>query len=133
MDNQQGGGRRDFPGLLRQTRGKKGMSRAQLAHAAGVSNETIRRWEAGDYEPRTAQVARQLDEVLGTQFELMLFGTGPSEPDTLHGAAIDSGPLARRVEELEAQLRSLESAVSDVAALVREQPRGRSGPSNARR
>ena len=34
------------------------MSRAELAHRAGISREYVRRLEAGDFDSRTVQLAR---------------------------------------------------------------------------
>jgi transcriptional regulator with XRE-family HTH domain len=54
-----------FPQRLAELRVKRGLSRAGLARAVGVSNTIVGHWEAGRHYP-SAESMQKLAEVLGT-------------------------------------------------------------------
>ena len=97
-----------FRTLLYDARRRRNLSRASLAYQVEVSEETIRRWELGEYEPRRPEVARRLDAVLGTQFEALLFG---SIPDGVAVPSVDDIEAVKREQErLRAELAQLKLA-----------------------
>jgi transcriptional regulator with XRE-family HTH domain len=107
----------DFAANLARARFAAGLSRAELGHRVGVSDETIRRWEQGDYRPRNVAVARRLDQALGTAFQGELF-SGADAP------ACDSD-MARARAEIQALRRELADLRSVLGA---GPPRRASGP-----
>lgn len=61
---------------LREWRTKSGLSQFELSEKAGVHENTIRRWESGQREPRASEIVR-LCEVLGVSEAELL--NGPAE------------------------------------------------------
>ena len=60
-----------FAEQLRITRKRKGLKQVELAEALGVSIDTVRRWEAGSFEPRVSDL-RNLATVLGVSASELL-------------------------------------------------------------
>ena len=98
-----------FRTLLYEARRRRNLSRASLAYQVEVSEETIRRWELGEYEPRRPEVARRLDAVLGTQFETLLFGS-PIPDGVAVPSADDIEAVKREQERLRFELAQLKLA-----------------------
>lgn len=61
---------------LKEWRTKSGLSQFELSEKAGVHENTIRRWESGQREPRASEIAK-LCEVLGVSVDDLL--RGPAE------------------------------------------------------
>ena len=61
---------------LKEWRTKSGLSQFELSEKAGVHENTIRRWESGQREPRASEIAK-LCEVLGVSEAELL--RGPAE------------------------------------------------------
>lgn len=98
----------DFAQNLYEARRLRRLSRADLGHRIGVSSETIRRWEAGYNEPRTADVAHQIDVVLGTAFEADLFGQVTYDEPL---PADDMGAVLAELRRLRGDLDDLRSSI----------------------
>ena len=56
---------------LKALRKARGLSRAQLAHAARISREYVRRLEAGEYDP-TVGMVQKLAQALGVSLLKLL-------------------------------------------------------------
>ena len=87
------------------------LSRSELGHRIGVSDETIRRWENGDYTPRSRQLARRIDRELGTTIEAALFGS-VTVPDAM--LSIDVEDMAR----VRSELARLSQELADLRAVL---------------
>jgi transcriptional regulator with XRE-family HTH domain len=112
-----------FASALARARFAAGLSRAELGHRVGVSDETIRRWERGDYEPRSFSVARRLDQALGTAFETMLFGADDVTPDGVVPIS------AADMERAHAEILQLRRELADLRSVLGSgQPRRGAGP-----
>jgi DNA-binding XRE family transcriptional regulator len=111
----------DFPQDLYNSRRLRHLSRAELGHRIGVSGETIRRWEVGDFEPRTPEIAHRLDVELGTSYEAMLFGTTTS-----------SAPAPDDMRAVLAELRRVRGDLDELRSSLGVRPH-RPGPGPARR
>ena len=63
---------------LKDWRTKSGLSQFELSEKAGVHENTIRRWELGQREPRASEIAK-LCEVLGVSEAELLYGPQSKE------------------------------------------------------
>lgn len=94
----------EFKDRLREARLQKGMSQAELARRAEVTERTIQNYELGSRKPRNMEVAQKLSDALGISVEYLLGGT-----DTHVVAAYDRGgaSAARDVENLISEISGL--------------------------
>ena len=66
---------------LRELRKKEGITQAELSEKIGVHENTIRRWESGDFEPRASELKKLCDALNCTEAELL--NSTPEENWTL--------------------------------------------------
>lgn len=81
-----------FADRLRYTRRLRGLTQAELAKAARVSQGAIGNYERG--LRRSAQSIFKIAEALGVNARWLDQGTGPMEPDPTAPAVLTSYPLA---------------------------------------
>ena len=113
----------DFAAALYEARRWRHLSRAELGHRVGVSGETVRRWEVGDFLPRSPDVAYKIDLALGTDFEAQLFGS-IRVPDAVVAPSVDD--MSTVLEEL----RRMRDDIDELrSALGGQRPRRGGGPS----
>lgn len=92
-----------FGQRLQRLRRRKGLSRVQLADAAGVSKALIGHYETGLVKSPAPDRAKRIAVVLGVKAETLMFGRQRSEPEgtaekrTAAEAAAE--PLDRRSED----------------------------------
>lgn len=94
----------EFKDRLRESRLQKGMSQAELARRAEVTERTVQNYELGSRKPRNMEVAQKLADALDISVTYLLGST-----DTHIIAAYDRGGAvaARDVESLVSEISGL--------------------------
>lgn len=91
---------------LREWRTKSGLSQFELSEKAGVHENTIRRWESGQREPRASEIVR-LCEVLGV-----------SEAELLNGPAEERWVLEIKIADSKEEVIDMTGTMPCVAAIT---------------
>ena len=91
---------------LREWRTKSGLSQFELSEKTGVHENTIRRWELGQREPRASEIAK-LCEVLGV-----------SEAELLRGPAEEKWVLEIKIADSKEEVIDMTGTMPCVAAIT---------------
>ncbi|UCC32125.1 MAG: helix-turn-helix domain-containing protein [Phycisphaerales bacterium] len=109
---------REFPGILRRLRVRRGLTQEQLAKLAGVPKGAISLWELGKAKPDSDQLVG-LSRALRVSADELL-GLTPLTGDAALGANVN---LPKVCDQLRAILATLEQALAEPRDAAKRRPR----------
>ena len=103
----------EFGNRLRDAMANKGYSAADTARLIGVTEKTVKRWVAGNSEPRSNRM-QMLSGVLGVPLMWLINGGAQFEQEVTPLSQIERlGQKLERMTELQHELMVLSSEVAD--------------------